>query len=138
MQSFFAIGNLTEDPDLSRTMSGASVCRFSIAVNRSYTNGDGEREADFFNCIAWRGLAENIAKYCKKGNKVAVSGIIQIRNYEDNKGNRQTAADVIVRDCEFLTPPKKENSDDARESTPQRQSPVRAGQASFFDDDYLL
>ena len=102
MNKVFLIGNLTRAPELTETASGVTVCRFSIAVNRGYTNRDGERETDFFNCTAWRGTAENIAKYCKKGGKVAVTGSIQIRNYEDNEGKNRTAVDVIVQDCEFL------------------------------------
>ena len=137
MNKFFAIGNLTRDPELSETNSGVSVCHFAIAVNRSYTNGDGERQTDFFNCTAWRGVADSIARYCKKGGKVAVVGSIQIRNYEDNHGNQRTAVDVIVQDCEFLTSPKKENSGDtAPEGAPQqRPAPVRKAQMSTFDDD---
>lgn len=74
MNKVFLIGNLTRDPELSETGSGISVCRFSIAVNRDYTNADGERETDFFNCTAWRGIAETIARYCKKGTKSQYAG----------------------------------------------------------------
>ena len=80
MNKVFLIGNLTRDPEISETNSGVSVCHFGIAVNRNYSSGDGERQTDFFNVTAWRGLAENVGKYCKKGNKVAVTGSIQIRN----------------------------------------------------------
>ena len=75
MNKVFLIGNLTRDPELTETSSGVAICRFSIAVNRNYTTG-GERQTDFFNCTAWRGLGENVAKYAKKGNKVAVNGSI--------------------------------------------------------------
>ena len=135
MQKFFAIGNLTRDPDLSQNNSGVSVCRFTIAVNRPYADGSGERQADFFNCIAWRGLAESIARYCVKGNKVAVTGSIQMRTYEDNKGNRQTAVDVILQDVEFLTSPKRESEGTAQGNAQQRQAPTKRGQLSLLDDD---
>lgn len=72
MNKVFMIGNLTRDPELSETASGVSLCRFSIAVNRNYSGED--RMTDFFNCIAWRGTGEAVARYAKKGNKVAVSG----------------------------------------------------------------
>lgn len=104
MNKVFLIGNLTRDPELTETPSGVSVCKFSIAVQREYTSQDGERQADFFNCTAWRGLGESIAKYAKKGKKVAVGGSIQLRNYEDNQGVKRTAVDIIVQDCEFLSP----------------------------------
>lgn len=103
MNKVFLIGNLTRDPELTETPSGVSVCKFSIAVQRSYTQGEGERQADFFNCTAWRGLGENIARYCKKGNKVMVSGSVQLRNYDDNQGVKRTAVDIIVQEVEFLT-----------------------------------
>lgn len=103
MNKVFLIGNLTRDPELSETAGGVSVCHFGIAVNRSYSSQDGERQTDFFNVTAWRGLADNVARYTKKGSKVAVSGSVQIRNYEDNQGNRRTAVDIIAQDIEFLT-----------------------------------
>ena len=72
MNKIFLIGNLTRDPELSETNSGIAVCRFNVAVNRRWA-GDGEQQTDFFNVTAWRGLAETVARFCKKGNKVAVS-----------------------------------------------------------------
>jgi len=103
MNKVFLIGNLTRDPELTQTPSGVSVCRFAIAVNRDYRQGDGERITDFFNCTAWRGLGENVARYQKKGSKVAVMGSIQIRNYEDNQGVKRTAVDIICDNVEFLS-----------------------------------
>jgi single-strand DNA-binding protein len=123
MNKVFLIGNLTRDPELNETPSGVSVCRFSIAVGRNYTQGDGERQTDFFNCVAWRGLGENIAQYCKKGNKVAVSGSIQLRNYEDNQGIKRTAVDIITQDIEFLTPKSRED-EVMEEPTPRRKRPT--------------
>ena len=103
MNKVLLIGNLTKDPELTTTPSGVSVCRFSIAVNRNYTSADGERQTDFFNITAWRGLGENVGKYTKKGSKVAVSGSIQMRSYEDNDGIKRTVVDVIAEEVEFLT-----------------------------------
>ena len=140
MNKVFLIGNLTRDPELTETNSGVTMCRFSIAVNRSYSSSDGERQTDFFNVTAWRGLAENVNKYCKKGNKVAVSGSIQIRNYEDNQGNRRTAVDVIAQDIEFLTARNQNSGDDFYDSpAPARNSsagPAKKKPAlESFDDD---
>ena len=104
MNKCVLVGNLTRDPELSTTANGISLCRFSIAVNRSYANSNGEREADFINIVAWRGLAENCGKYLAKGNKVCVSGSIQTRNYEDKDGNKRYATEVVAEDVEFLTP----------------------------------
>ena len=86
------------------------MCRFAIAVQRPYSSQDGERQTDFFECTAWRGLGETIARYTKKGKKVAVSGSIQLRNYEDNQGVKRTAVDIVVQDFEFLSPRDENDS----------------------------
>lgn len=103
MNKIFLIGNLTRDPELTETANGIKICRFTIAVNRSYSGADGERQADFFNCVAWRGLGETVAKFVKKGNKVAVNGSVEIKNYEDAKGVRRTGIDIVANDIEFLS-----------------------------------
>lgn len=128
MNKIFLIGNLTRDPELSETNSGISVCRISIAVNRRRT-GDGEPQTDFFNVTAWRGLADNVAKYCRKGNKVAVSGSVQMRQYEANDGTKRTAFDVVAEEVEFLTP---KANDEAREQGTQKKKPA----LEDFDDDW--
>lgn len=117
MNKVYLIGNLTRDAELAETPSGVAVARFSIAVSRQYQDSNGERQTDFFNCVAWRGLAETIAKYCKKGSKVAVCGSIQLRNYEDNQGIKRQAVDIIVQDCEFLTPKQEELTENRKTST---------------------
>ena len=103
MNKSFLIGNLTKDPELTETSNGIKVCRFTLAVNRNYKGSDGERKADFFNWVAWRGKAETIVKYVKKGNKVYVSGSFEQRDYEDSKGIKRTSYDLIVSDIEFLS-----------------------------------
>lgn len=89
MNKVFLIGNLTRDPDLTETPNGISVCHFTVAVTRNYTSGESARKTDFFNCVAWRSLGENVARYCVKGSKLAVSGSVELRQYEDNKGNKR-------------------------------------------------
>ena len=123
MNRVFLIGNLTRDPELSETNSGISVCRIGIAVNRRRI-GDGEPQTDFFNVTAWRGLADNVAKYCKKGNKIAVTGSIQIRQYEAQDGTKRTAVDVVAEDVEFLTPKPQES-----------EAPKKKPALEPFDDD---
>ena len=125
------IGNLTRDPELSETNSGVSLCRFAIAVNRRFSGGDAERQTDFFNVTAFRGLADNIARFCKKGNKVAVVGSIQIRNYEDNNGQRRTFVDVVADDVEFLTPKNSGASDDDYAPAAPKKKPA----LEPFEDD---
>lgn len=136
MNKVFLIGNLTRDPELTETNSVVKVCRFNLAVNRQYTNGDGERETDFFNCTAWRSLADSVAKYCKKGKKVAVSGSVQIRNYEDNTGAKRTAVDIIAQDVEFLSPKESAQNDDFYDAPEPRTAPAKKKSAlQAFDDD---
>jgi single-strand DNA-binding protein len=136
MNKVFLIGNLTRDPERNETSSGVAVCRFSIAVNRSYSGTDGDRKTDFFNITAWRGLGENVARYAKKGNKVAVTGSIELRNYEDNQGVKRTAVDIIAQDVEFLTP--KGSSDSGYESdysAPAAPAERKKAALQSFDDD---
>lgn len=136
MNKVFLIGNLTRDPELTETSSGVAICRFSIAVNRSYSSG-GERQTDFFNCTAWRGLGENVARYAKKGNKVAVTGSIELRNYEDSQGVKRTGVDIVAQDVEFLTPRGSSNSDSGYESDFAPAAPAEKKKAALqsFDDD---
>lgn len=139
MNKVFLIGNLTRDPEISETRSGATVCHFSIAVNRAYTGSGGERQTDFFTCTAWNGAAEAVGKYCSKGSKVAVAGSIQLRNYEDNQSVKRTAVDIIVQDVEFLTPRENGHRDYYDESRAAGQKGAQnSGRKSVlqsFDDD---
>ena len=132
MNKVFLIGNLTRDPELSETNSGVPVCRFAIAVNRRFSSQDAERQTDFFNVTAWRGLAENVSRFCKKGNKVAVTGSIQIRNYEDNAGQKRTFVDIVADDVEFLTP---KGSGGAAEDDFVPAAPKKKPALEAFDDD---
>ena len=122
------IGNLTRDPELSETNSGVSVCNFSIAVNRRRASADAEQQTDFFNVTAWRALAENIAKYCKKGNQIAISGQIQIRQYEDREGAKKTSVYVVAEEVEFLS--QKSNDEARTQETPKKKPALEP-----FDDD---
>ena len=97
------IGNLTRDPEISQTTSGISVCRMSIAVGRRFSNAEGGRDTDFFNITAWRGTADNCAKFLKKGNKIAVAGSIQTRTYEKADGTKGFSVDIVADEVEFLT-----------------------------------
>lgn len=106
------IGNLTKDPELTETTGGVKICRFAIAVNRNYKSSDGERKTDYFNCVAWRGLGETVAKWTKKGNKIKVTGSIETNTYEDSKGVKRTGIDIVAQDVEFLTA-KSSAEDDA-------------------------
>ena len=102
MNKAILIGRLTRDPELRTTPTGRNVCQFSIAVNRNFTNANGEREADFINCVVWDKQAENLAKYQHKGNQIAVEGRIQTRNYDDKDGKRVYVTEILATNISFL------------------------------------
>lgn len=133
MNKVFLIGNLTRDPELTNTPAGVDVCRFSIAVNRGY--GDNQA-TDFYNVTAWRGLGDTVSRYARKGHKVAVSGDIQLRQYEANDGTKRLAVDVIAQNVEFLTP-KQEQPAEPEKAPVQPARPAKPVQQTIeaFDDD---
>jgi single-strand DNA-binding protein len=98
------VGRLTADPDLRYTPNGVAVANFRIAVNRPFTNQQGEREADFLNCVIWRKQAENVANYLKKGSLAGVDGRMQSRSYENQEGRRVTVVEVQAESVQFLEP----------------------------------
>ena len=102
MNKIILVGRLSQEPEMRTTTSGVSTCNFNIAVNRNYTNQEGEREADFFRVVTWRALAENVAKYCSKGKQVAVEGRLQNRTYEAEDGTTRYVTEVIAENVEFL------------------------------------
>ncbi len=106
------VGRLTRDVDLRYTSSGAAVGTFSMAVNRQFTNANGDREADFINCVIWRKSAENFANFTKKGSLVGVDGRLQTRNYENQQGQRVYVTEVVVDNFSLL---------ESRTTTEQRQ-----------------
>ncbi len=97
------IGRLTRDPELRYTTNaGAALTTFTLAVDRPFTNQQGEREADFIRIVTWRKLAENCANYLGKGRLVAVDGRLQVRNYENSEGERRIIAEVVASNVQFL------------------------------------
>ena len=102
MNKVILIGNLTKDPELTTTTSGISVCRFTIAVSRRFTNSEGERETDFINIVVWRNLADNCHKFLRKGSKAAVVGNIQTRSYDAQDGSKRYVTEVVAEEVEFV------------------------------------
>lgn len=115
MNKVILIGNLTRDPELNTTPSGVSVCKFSIAVQRRFVNSEGEREADFINIVAWRGLGENCHKYLRKGSKAAVVGNIQTRSYEADDGTKRYVTEIVAEEVEFVGTKKSEEGEEEQE-----------------------
>ena len=95
-------GRLTKDVDLKYTQSGQAVASFTLAVDRQFTNAQGEREADFIQCVIWRKAAENFQKYTHKGALVGIDGRIQTRSYDNQQGNRVYVTEVVVDNFSLL------------------------------------
>lgn len=123
MNKVIEIGNLTRDPEYSTTSSGTPVCKMSIAVNRNFTNANGERETDYFNIVAWRGLADNCAKYLSKGKKIAVVGQFQNRSYEKD-GEKKYVTEIMADEIEFLSPIGESGQSQGQTQQPQRKKPA--------------
>ncbi|MGE5572551.1 MAG: single-stranded DNA-binding protein [Bacillota bacterium] len=102
MNKVLLVGRLAQQPELRYTQNGVAVARFTVAVNRPFTNQQGEREADFIDVVVWRAQAENCANYLAKGRLVGVEGRLQIRSYETTEGQKRRVAEVIADRVEFL------------------------------------
>ncbi len=101
MNKVILVGRLTRDPELRATTSGTSVASFTVACDRKYVKQGEERKTDFINCIAWRQSTEAISRYFKKGDRIALEGSIQVRDWQDNDGKRRYATEVVVEAWEF-------------------------------------
>ncbi|GAW93710.1 single-stranded DNA-binding protein [Calderihabitans maritimus] len=104
------IGRLTRDPELRYTTGGVAVASFTLAVDRPYTNQQGERDTDFIRIVCWRKLAETCANNLNKGRLVAVDGRLQIRNWEGQDGQRRQTAEVVADTVRFLDWPRKDST----------------------------
>ena len=102
MNNVNLVGRLTKAPELKQTASNISVLTGTLAVNRTFKNQNGEREADFINIVAWRQTAEIIAQYCGKGSQIGVTGRIQTRNYENQQGQRVYVTEVVAEHVDLL------------------------------------
>lgn len=102
MNNVNLIGRLTKAVDLRYTQNGVAYGSFTIAVNRRFKNQNGEREADFINCVIWKKNAENLANFTQKGSLIGVSGAIQTRNYDNQQGQRVYVTEVLVENFDLL------------------------------------
>ena len=121
------MGRLTADPELRHTASGITVTTFTVAVDRSYAKAGTERQTDFIDVVAWRQTAEFVCKYFQKGSMIAVTGSIQVRNYEDKQGNKRKAVEIQANDVSF-TGSKRESGSASGSHAP---SPAPSQPAAF-------
>lgn len=117
MNKVILIGRLTKDPELRYTSSNIATASFSIAVDRNFTNQNGEREADFINIVVWRKQAENCKNYLTKGSQVAIDGRIQTRSYDGQDGQKRYVTEVIADNVQFLGT-KSGNAGNGSNTTP--------------------
>ncbi|MFC7063071.1 single-stranded DNA-binding protein [Halobacillus seohaensis] len=96
------VGRLTKDPELRYTPNGVAVANFTVAVNRPFSNNQGDRDADFINCVVWRRAAENLANFMNKGSLVGVDGRLQSRSFDNQEGKRVFVTEVVADSVQFL------------------------------------
>ena len=122
------IGNLTADPELKRTTSGVSVCRFTLAVNRRFAKADqGQQTADFITVVAWRQSADFVARFFKKGRPILVCCQIQSRSWTDNQNVKHYASEVLADEVSFV---------DSGNGRPGDGVPAGGGQENYTPDAY--
>nr|WP_193065039.1 single-stranded DNA-binding protein [Oceanobacillus oncorhynchi] len=121
MNRVVLVGRLTKDPDLRYTPQGVAVANFTIAINRPFSNQQGDREADFINCVVWRRPAENLANYMNKGSLIGVDGRVQSRNFEGQDGKRVFVTEVVADSVQFLESKKDNNQNQQQNQQPSRQ-----------------
>src|SRR5574344_1909627 len=102
MNKIILVGRLTKDPEIRTTSSGISTSNFTIAVNRNFKNKEGNYDADFLPCVAFRNSADFINKFFKKGNLICVEGRVQVRNYDAQDGTKRYVTEVMVENAEFV------------------------------------
>ncbi|WP_017185419.1 single-stranded DNA-binding protein [Alkalibacillus haloalkaliphilus] len=126
------VGRLTKDPELRYTPNGVAVANFTIAVNRPFSNQQGEREADFINCVIWRRPAENLANYMGKGSMIGVDGRIQTRSFEGQDGKRVFMTEVVADSVQFLeSRNSNQGGQPGRTSNQSQQTNQNANQSGF-------
>lgn len=132
------VGRMTKDAELHYTPSNQAVATFSLAVNRNFKSQNGEREADFINCVIWRQQAENLANWAKKGALIGITGRIQTRSYENQQGQRVYVTEVVADSFQLLESRKdREGGQSQGYSHPDfsRQTQMNANPMDISDDD---
>lgn len=124
MNKVILIGRLTRNPELRYTSGDTPVATFSLAVNRPFSNQQGEREADFINIVVWRKQAENVKNYLTQGSQCAVEGRIQTRNYDDQNGQKRYVTEVVADNVEFLGSRNSSNNSNNMNSSANNVGPT--------------
>lgn len=131
------VGRLTKDVELRYTPSNVAVATFTLAVNRTFKNENGDREADFINCVMWRQQVENLASWCKKGALIGVTGRIQTRSYDNQQGQRVYVTEVVAEQFQLLESKGQGNQTQQRQAQQQAPDFSRQGAPMDISDDDL-
>lgn len=123
------MGRLTADPELRQTPSKTPVCTFTVAVERRFSDRNGERQTDFLDVVAWKGTAEFVSQYFSKGKMIIVEGSVQTRSYEDRNGNKRKAVEIVADNVQFGEP--KSAGRDIRSEEPPLNGVRDSGGASY-------
>lgn len=123
------MGRLTADPELRQMPSKTPVCTFTVAVERRFSDRNGERQTDFLDVVAWKGTAEFVAQYFSKGKMIIVEGSVQTRSYEDRNGNKRKAVEIVADNVQFGEP--KSTGRDIRSEEPPLNGARDSGGASY-------
>ena len=126
------VGRLTKDPELRYSSSNIPMVYFTIAVNRTFADQSGQRQADFISCVAFRKQAENVKNYVQKGSLVGVDGRLQSRSYENKEGQRVYVTEVVCDSVQFLEPKNRQNSSNqASHAAESYSEPYNSGNQSY-------
>lgn len=139
LNSVVLVGRLTRDAELRYTPNNQAVATFTLAVNRNFKSQNGEREADFINCVIWQQQAENLANWAKKGALIGITGRIQTRNYENQQGQRVYVTEVVADNFQLLEFNKQNDQNQTQSHSHQpnfgRNEPMRSNPMDISDDD---
>ena len=139
LNSTCLVGRLTDNPELRYTPNNQAVATFRLAVNRNFKSQNGEREADFINCVIWRQQAENLANWAKKGALIGITGRIQTRSYENQQGHRVCVTEVVADNFQLLEFNKQNNQNQTQSHSQQpdfgRNKPMQSSTMDISDDD---
>lgn len=133
------VGRMVRDAELKYTPNNQAVATFTLAVNRNFKTQNGEREADFINCVIWRQQAENLANWAKKGALIGITGRIQTRNYENQQGQRVYVTEVVADSFQLLEFNKQNDQSQTQNHNQQpnfgRNEPMQSNPMDISDDD---
>ena len=128
------MGRLVADPELRHTQSDVAVTSFTIAVDRSYVKSGADRQADFIDIVAWRGTADFVCKYFRKGQMIAVQGSIQTRSYQDKDGNKRKAFEIVADNVHFADSKKDGDGSRAQAENYRPDISYTAGNTGDFEE----